>query len=373
MAIVDKEAARSKSCRPARLLLEALATIWLMAQPGRRVAVETLRDLTRSREELLAENRALRQQVIILRRRVKRPRMSPWDRVALLVFASLTRTWQSMMIIVKPETVLRWHRQGWRLIWKRKSRPKGRPPLHADTVQLIQRMARENHLWGAERIRGELLKLGHRVAKRTVQKYMRRVRPRRPTGQTWATFLRNHAPNTWACDFIQTFDVLFRPVFAFVIIHLGTREVVHVGATYHPTSRWVTQQLREATADGRGPEFLIRDNDAKFGVAFDAFAKAAGIDVKRTPRRAPRANAFCERFIGSLRRECLDHVLLLGVGHLGRVLREYAAFFNTHRPHQGLGQRVPTRDGGDPDRRSAADVASIPVLGGLHHAYFAPG
>ena len=274
------------------------------------------------------------------------------------------------MLLVRPETVLRWHRRGWRLLWRRKSKPKGRPPLEAELIQLIQRMATENRLWGAERIRGELLKLGHRVAKRTVQKYMLRVRPCRPNGQTWATFLRNHSATTWACDFVQTFDALFRPVFAFVIIHLGTREVVHINATYHPTARWVTQQLREATGDELAPKFLIRDNDTKFGVEFDQLAEATGISVKRTPYRAPMANAFCERFIGSLRRECLDHVLVLGVGHLRRVLREYAGFFNAHRPHQGIGQRVPARrNDGDPDCRPAAEVVSIPVLGGLHHVY----
>jgi putative transposase len=161
-------------------------------------------------------------------------------------------------------------------------------------------------LWGAERIRGELHKLGIRVGKRTVQRHMRPVRPPRLGGQTWATFLRTHGREIWACDFLQLTDVLFRPVFAFFVVELGSRRVVHVGVTRSPTDAWVAQQLREATPDEVQPRFLIRDHDAKYGAAFARVAAASGIEVIRTPVRAPRANAVCERFLGSVRRECLD-------------------------------------------------------------------
>src|SRR5688500_10921526 len=161
-------------------------------------------------------------------------------------------------------------------------------------------MAAANRLWGAERIRGELLKLGIHVAKSTVQKYVRAARPPRRAGQPWATFLRNHAADIWACDFLPVTDMLFRPLFAFFVIALGTRRVVHVGVTRHPTDAWVAQQLREATPFGECPRYLIRDNDAKFGSRFDRAAAATGIRVLRTPLRAPRANATCERFLGSV-------------------------------------------------------------------------
>ncbi len=328
-------------------------------------------DLVRSRHDLLLENAFLRQQVIVLGRAGKRPTLTSWDRGLLVLLASRLGTWVSALLIVQPETVLRWHRQGFRLFWRRKSAPRTRPsPLAAATLDLIGQMARDNPLWGAERIRGELLKLGIRVSKRTIQKYARRVPQPRPPGQRWATFLRNHGHETWACDFLPVTDLLFRPLFAFFLVEFGSRRVVHVGVTRHPTDAWVAQQLREATPYGAGPRFLVRDNDAKYGPRFAQLAAASGIAVVRTPVRAPRANAVAERFLRSVRRECLDHVLLLGEAHLRRVLGEYIAYFNRARPHQGLGQRVPGSGGApSPARHDADAIVAIPVLGGLHHTY----
>src|SRR5215211_5056673 len=226
-------------------------------------------DLTRSRGDLLLENALLRQQVLVLRRTVKRPTLTPLDRGLLVLLASRLRTWASALLIVQPETVLRWHRQGFRLVWRRKSAPRSRPsPLSKDTIELIQQMARDNPLWGAERIRGELLKLGIRVSKRTIQKYTRHIPRSRLPGQSWSTFLRNHAHGIWACDFLQVTDLLFRPLFAFFIVEYRSRRVVHVGVTRQPTDEWVTQQLREATPYDERPRFLIRDNDAKHGAHF---------------------------------------------------------------------------------------------------------
>src|SRR5262245_14603613 len=202
-------------------------------------------------------------------------------------------------------------------------------------------MAHENRSWGAERIRGELLKLGLAVGKRTIQRHIRGARPPRPSGQTWATFLRTHGPEIWACGFLQLTDVFFRPLFAFFIVELGSRRVVHVGVTRSPTGSWTAQQLREATPEGTGPRFLIHDHDAKYGPEFDRLAAASGIEVIRTPVRAPRANAVCERLLGSARREYTDHTLILGERHLGRVLTEYVDYFNRARPHQGIAQRTP--------------------------------
>jgi transposase InsO family protein len=233
-------------------------------------------------------------------------------------------------------------------------------------------MARENRLWGAERIRGELRKLGIPVCKRTIQRYLRRARPPRPAGQTWATFLRTHAHEIWACDFLQVTDLFFRPLFGFIVVELASRRVVHVGVTRAPTDAWAAQQPREATPEETRPRFLIHDNDGKYGTAFERVAVGTGITVLRTPIGAPRANAVCERFLGSVRRECLDHTLLLGERHLRRVLAEYAGYFNRARPHQGIGQRVPRPAEtvlAKPRIHTTEGLIAVPVLGGLHHDY----
>jgi transposase InsO family protein len=235
---------------------------------------------------------------------------------------------------------------------------------------LIKEMVAHIRLWGAERIRGELLKLDIRVSKRTIQKYMKHVRPKRGRGQTWRIFLRNHAAEVWACDFLQVMDLFFRPLFAFLIIELKSRKVIHVNVTRTPTDPWVAQQLREATPYGQTPKYLIRDNDKKFGPSFARVATTSGIKVLRTPYRTPLANAVCERFLGSVRRECLDAFLIFHEKQLSRLLKAYVVYFNQARPHQGLGQRLP-----EPPTLTAAPfqpaskVLSIPVLGGLHHDY----
>src|SRR5262245_29594854 len=270
-------------------------------------------DLVRSKPELVAENALLRQQLIILTRSTKRPRLTRSDRALLVLLASRVRAWRQALLIVQPATLLRWHRAGFRLLWRWRSAPRSREPrLPPDTIALIRRMARENRLWGAERIRGELLKLGLAVGKRTIQRHVRGARPPRPSGQSWATFLRTHGRGIWACDFLQLTDLLFRPVFAFFILELGSRRVVHVGVTRSPTDAWVAQQLRQATPEGVAPRFLVHDHDAKYGPEFQRLAAASKIEVIRTPIRAPRANAVCERFLGSVRRECIDHTLILG-------------------------------------------------------------
>jgi putative transposase len=230
-------------------------------------------------------------------------------------------------------------------------------------------MARHNHLWGAERIRGELLKLGIRLSKRTIQKYLRRAGPPRPHGQTWSTFLHNHAADIWACDFLTVTDLFFRPIYAFVIVELASRRVIHIGATRHPTDAWVAQQLREATPFDQRPTYLIRDNDAKFGPAFARVAAGSGIDILRTPFKAPRANAICERFVGSLRRECLDHLIIVNERQLWRVLREYVAYFNAARPHQGIKQLLPNNAMTPVAAQGGGRIYAVPVLGGLHHDY----
>ncbi|MGA3123467.1 MAG: integrase core domain-containing protein [Polyangiaceae bacterium] len=308
-------------------------------------------DLFRSRRSLLTEIALLRHQLTVLHRSVARPRVTRLDRIVLVALAAITPTWRNVLRVVQPETLLRWHRAGFKALWRWRSRPGCTLRIAAETVALIRTMARENALWGAERIRGELLKLGIKVSKRTVQKYMRAARTHPPGGQRWSTFLRNHACNVWACDFLQAYDLFFNVVFA--------------ATTRMPSQAWVAQQLRNATPLGVAPKFLIRDRDDKFGTALDALALATGIRVIRTAVRAPNMNAICERFLGALRRECLDHILVLDDRHLHRVVTEYIRYFNAARPHQGLRQQTPVPALRPPE----GNIVALPVLGGLHHDY----
>ncbi len=343
----------------------------------RRALAETVRpsgvatgfgaDLFRTRDELLAENAALRQQLIVASRKVEKPKFRPLERSLLVALASRLPAWREAVLLVKPDTVLRWHREGFRLLWKHRTRPKKSQKSRLDqgTIELIRRLAAENRSWGAERIRGELLKLGIQVSKRTIQRHILAMRPP-GDGQSWKTFLANHT--VWACDFLQVYDVRFRPLFAFFVVDVNTKEVLHVGVTREPSQAWTAQQLRQLTPYGKGPDFIIRDRDAKFGAAFDRVAEGASIRVLKTAVRAPLMNSTCERFLGSVRRECLDHVIILGCRHLRSVLDEYVDYFNGARPHQGLEQNVPV---GAQERSSAAngEVVAPPVLSGLHHDY----
>jgi transposase InsO family protein len=197
--------------------------------------------------------------------------------------------------------------------------------------------------------------------------YIHQVRSPVPTRQTWGTFLRNHAKDIWAVDFLQTYDLFFRAVFVFVVIELGSRRLVHFGVTRSPNDAWVAQQLREATPFGEGPRFLIRDNDNKYGATFDRVAKGTHIDVLTTPYQAPKANAVCERFLGSVRRECLDFFLILNERHLYKTMKQYQAYFNHARPHQGISQRIPCSS--EQPQQDMGTIMAHPVLGGLHHDY----
>jgi len=335
------------------------------------VPLATLTDLGKSRSQLIAENALLRQQLLVLRRQVKPPPLTRTDRILLVLLARLVRTWQQALVIVQPDTLLRWHRELFRLYWKRTSKaPARKPKVAAETITLIRKMARENRLWGAERIRGELLKLGMHVCKRTVQKYMRNVRRNHPPGQKWATFLHNHAAQIWACDLLQVTDLFFRPLFAFFVIELQSRKVVHMGVTRSPTDAWVAQQLREATPYGQAPKYLIRDNDSKFGSCFLRVAATSCIKLLKTPYHAPRANAVCERFLRSVRQECLDHLLILQEKQLQRVLNAYISYFNQARPHQGIHQQIPEAYGLSPaTAHERTKVVTVPILAGLHHDY----
>ena len=267
--------------------------------------------------------------------------------------------------MVTPETVVRWHRAGWRRYWRWRSRVGGgRPRLSPEIRALIARMSQENPLWGAERIRGELLKLGVAVSNRSIRRYRWRG-SRRPPSQTWRTFLRNHANAIWAADLFVVQTLTFKTLYVLLFITHGRRELVHLAVTAHPTAAWVWRQVVEATAWGRRPKHLIRDRDRVYGGDFRHRAKALGIDTVVTPVRAPRANAVAERAIGTVRRECLDYVIAVDERHLTTILAEYVHYYNTERPHRTLHLATP-----QPAARSPAGaVVARPVLGGLHHAY----
>ena len=290
----------------------------------------------------------------------------------LVLLARCIKFWRQTIFIIQPDTLLRWHRDLFRFFWRWKSKSKTKKPRFSpNSIALIKKMASENPLWGAELIRGELLKLGISLSKRTVQRYLSKVR--RKFSQSWSTFIKNHSRNIWSCDFTVVHDLLFRPLYIFVIIELHTRRIVHAAVTRSPSDQWTAQQPCQATPWGKLPKYLIRDRDSKYGKHFASVTSS--IKILKTPVRAPRANSFCERFIGSLRRECLDHMFILHRKQLHRIVQEYVHYYNSHRPHQGIGLQIP--DCFDhwsnpwpvshPETR--ATVISTPVLGGLHHHY----
>jgi transposase InsO family protein len=331
-----------------------------------RLIVGLARATLRSRGDLLAENLLLRQQLAVLTRPTrKRPRLRVRDKLFWLAVGLLRRDWRRHLVLVRPETVVRWHRQARRLFWRWKSRGRpGRPRLSAEVRELIARMACENSSWGAERIRGELLKLGIAVSKHAVQRYRRRG-PARSPSPSWRTFLRNHRPSIWAADLLTVQTLALRTLYVLLFVSHGRRELVHLNVTASPTAAWVWRQLLEATPWGQTPRYLVRDRDAVYGRDFVPRARALGIETLLTPIRAPRANAVAERLVGTLRRECLDHMIVLNEAHLRSVTTEFMAYYNGERPHRTLALETPT----PATRGAAGTVRSRPVLGGLHHIY----
>jgi putative transposase len=326
-----------------------------------------LRALLGSSAAVSLENVALRHQLAVLQRSVRHPRLRRRDRIFWLWLARLWAGWRASLLIVQPATVLAWHRQGFQLYWRWKSRRRsaGRPPLDLELRALIRRMARENPTWGRRRIQAELRFLGYEVAELTVAKYMRRLSPR--PSSTWRTFLEAHTRDIVAVDFFVVPTLTFRLLFGFLILRHHRRELVHVNVTDHPTAAWTAHQLVESFPEETAPTYLLRDRDAIYGDAFARRVKALGMSEILIAPRAPWQNPYAERLIGSIRRECLDHVIVINERHLRRLLRSYLAYYNTTRPHQSL-------DNDSPRRREAQSVLSgcivtIPEVGGLHHRY----
>jgi transposase InsO family protein len=331
---------------------------------------------------MAAENLFLRKQLAFYREHQVRPRpLTDSVRLSLVLFSRLC-DWKRALMIVKPDTFNGWHRKGFRLFWRWKSRP-GRPALPREIRYLIGRMARENPTWGQMRVAAELyLKLGILVSPRTVRKYWPWERDdrrgRRVTSQRWATFVRNHAAAIVACDFMVVVTAKFQFLYVFLILELGSRRMLQCNVTTHPTAEWTLQQVREAMPIESTHRFLIHDRDAIFSDGFDdALTQGFGLRVLRTPPQSPKANAFCERLVGTLRRECLDFIIPLNERHLRRVLREWVRHYNSGRPHTSLGPGIPDQSRNPcvlqrPERKwwpTESRVISLPILGGLHHEY----
>jgi putative transposase len=326
----------------------------------------TLRGMARSRAALHLEVLALRHQLEVLQRsQPRRLRLVQADRWLWTWLSRVWSAWRTALVIVKPETVMAWHRRGFRFVWTWKSRRRtGRPTAPADLRALIRTMSQTNPFWGAPRIHGELLKLGMDVAQATVAKYM--VRRRQPPSQTWRTFLGNHIGQVMAADFFVVPTATCRLLFVLVILAHERRRVVHVAVTDHPTAAWTAQQLREAFPWDRAPRYLIRDRDHAFD-GWTETAKTMGIDELLTAPRSPWQNAYAERFIGSARRECLDHVIVFSAPGLQRLMKLYCAYYEQSRTHLSLNKDAPI------PRPIAAPgdgrVVAIPQVGGLHHRY----
>ena len=357
-----------------RLFLHLIRTIFGVFVDG----LMFMRLCFRPTAAVAAENLFLRKQLgLFLDRQVKPRRATDSIRFTL---ARLSRwfDWREALIVVKPDTLIRWHRKGFRLFWKWKSRPRGRPCVTADLRKLIADMAVNNPTWGEERIADELLlKIGIRISPQTVRRCMPKT-PKRPAdpSQRWMTFVRNHAKAIIASDFFVVVTATFQLVYVFVIMEIASRRVLHFNVTRHPTADWTLQQFRECIAGDEGYRFVIHDRDRIYSHDLDAALNALGLTVLKTPYKTPQANAVCERLIGSARRECLDFIIPISEAHIRQTLKCWVEHYNRARPHSSLGPGTP--DPSSPKAELQAQRHYIPkdcrvavtsILGGLHHEY----
>lgn len=330
-----------------------------------KLAGAILASFWRSRVRREAEILFLRQQLLVLRRSAPgRIKLRRTDRLIFVWLYRLFPAVREAAVIVKPQTLMRWHRGGFRLFWRWKSRRRpGRPATPAGVRMLIRQMNRENPLWGAPRIHGELLKLGIDIAQSTVAKYI--VRRTGPRSQGWQTFLRNHAPDVAAIDIFVVPTIGFRLLYGLVILQLGRRRLVWTNVTTNPTAEWIARQITEAFPWDQAPHYLIRDRDSAYGAFVTRRLQAMGIRDRPTAPHAPWQNGHMERLIGSIRRECLDHFVIFGEAHLRRTLMTYADYYNRARTHLALAKDTPL---GRPVL-AVGHIRSDPLLGGLHHQY----
>jgi len=330
-----------------------------------RFVLAVLASPFKSKSRLEAENAVLRHQLIVLRRKLKgRARLTNNDRWFFVWMYRWFPTILKVVTIVQPETLVRWHRAGFRRHWRWKSRSRGgRPQIELELRTLIRQMSMENLLWGAPRIHGELLKLGFSVAQSTVATYM--VKRRGSPGQGWRAFLRNHAPDIAAMDLFVVPTIGFKLLYGFVIVRIHRRDLVWINVTANPTAEWVARQITEAFPWDGAARYMIRDRDRIYGTVVTRRLRTMGIRDKPIAPASPWQNGFAERLIGSIRRECLDHIIVFGEAHLRRILKSYADYYNSVRTHRSLHKDAPIFR---PIQRIGI-IRSHPILGGLHHHY----
>jgi len=329
--------------------------------------VALLHRLDRSLAASYFESLAMRQQLAVLNRKTPRPRLHPSDRWFWVLISSLWPAWRGALAIVKPATVIGWHRKGFRLLWtwKSRSRRSGRPPVSPEVRGLIRRMCRENPLWGAPRIHGELLKLGFDVSERTVSRYI--LRHPKPPSQTWRTFLENHVGCLASMDLFVVPTAAFRLLYGFIILRHDRRRIVHFGVTQQPTSTWIAQQITEAFPWDTAPRYMIRDRDGVYGKGARERLAGMGITEVLTAPRSPWQSPYVERVIGSIRRECLDHVIVLNERHLRQILASYLDYYHRSRCHLSLDKDAPY--GRPVQPVGSGEIVAFPQVGGLHHRY----
>ena len=319
---------------------------------------------------LTAENLALRQQLIVLKRSQNRPSLKVRDRVFWKVLSQVWPSWRDSLVIVQPETVIGWQRKAFRFYWRCKSREasRGRPKLSPEIKSLVCKLSTANPIWGAPRIHGELLKLGIEISERSVSGLIRRNNPK-PTSQTWKTFIKNHMTDMVAVDFLVVPTIRFRMLFVFVVMSHDRRKVVHFNVTAYPTAQWIAQQSVEAFPWDTAPKYLLRDRDKIFGSVFQNRVKSMGIEEVLTAYRSPWQNAYIERLNGSIRRECTDHIIVWNERHLKKVLRGYFDYYNNDRTHLGLVKGTPIDRQVSKRALKSDQLVEIPKVGGLHHRY----
>ena len=324
-----------------------------------------------SRYHLGLEILALRQQLGVLKRRNPRPRLRRVDRLFWTLLRHIWPAWTNALIIVKPETVVSWHRAGFRPFWRLRSRSKqhGRPKIEKELRAIISKMVKENPTWGAPRIHGELLKLGFDVPERTISRYIRLISPSDQSQKLWTAFLQNHRELIAAMDFFTLPTVTFRVLYCFFVIEHGRRRILHFNVTEHPTGLRIAQQLREAISESNPYHCVILDRDAKFGTEVLEILKASGMKLKQTSPASPWQNGVAERWIGSCRRELLDHVIALNESHLRRLIRDYISYYNSDRTHDSLDKDSPAIRPVSIKPENSSAICSIPRVGGLHHRY----
>jgi len=318
-------------------------------------------------QQVALENAALRQQLAVFKRDLKRPKLRRWDRLFWIGLRAIWKDWKSALVIVRPETVISWQQKRFKRYWWRLSQPKGpgRPRVSSEIRTLISNMAAANPFWGAPRVHGELLKLGYEISERTVSRLLPK-NDKKPS-QTWTTFLRNHVGQMVSIDFFTVATIRLHVLYVFVILAHDRRRVLHFNVTEHPTAVWAAQQIIEAFPEDGAPRYLLRDRDGIYGHCFTTRIEGMGIEQVRITARSPWQNCYVERAIGSIRRECLNHMIVLSEQHLRRILKSYFRYYHESRTHLSLSKDAP--ESRAIQANESERIVQIPQLGGLHHRY----